>query len=170
MAIEFFLEECKDSTNAKVFGLCDAPAPAQSPAYISPNGNHKAQWLAQVINKEQKMVDFYAIDHCVSIPKTGTPKKEESRCDGLLVTENYYKFIELKDCKLRNKDWRVKGKAQLATTIGVFKNNYSSIPIKNISAQLCNKKHLVTPIYQDSQDEFLAKTGIVLTIKQQIVL
>ncbi|MGH1335987.1 MAG: hypothetical protein ACRBFS_07645 [Aureispira sp.] len=170
MAIDFFLSPCKTSSSTPTFGLCDNPPPAKDPAYISEDGTKKNKWIAQVLNKEKRTVNFYAIDHCVEIPKSNTPTKEESRCDGLLVIEDYYKFVELKDCKLKDKNWRRKGKNQLETTITIFKEHNPTISIKNISAQLCNKKHRTTTIYQDSQDEFFEKTGIVLEIKRQVIL
>ncbi|MFK7796679.1 MAG: hypothetical protein AB8E82_04440 [Aureispira sp.] len=170
MAIDFFISECHEQSAAKVFGICDDPPPSEVPAYLSEDGNNEANWIATVFNKDEKNVDFYAIDHCIEIQKTSDAQKEESRCDGLLVVNNYYKFVELKDCKLINKDWRKKGKQQLATTIAIFKNDNPTINSKNINAQICNKKHRAAIIYQESQDEFFDKTGIILKIDRQIIL
>lgn len=170
MAINFFLSDCHKQSAAKTFGICDDPPPAKTPAYLSEDGNNEANWIATVFNKDEKKVDFHAIDHCIEIPKASEPEKQESRCDGLLVVEDYYKFVELKDCKLTNKEWRKKGKQQLETTIAIFKNNNPTIASRNISAQLCNKKHLSTIIYQDAQDHFFDETGIILEIKPSITL
>lgn len=171
MEIDFLQAPCKESSTKPVFGLCDDPPPAKNKAYISEDGHKKNTWIAQVLNKDEKSIHFYAIDHCIEISKPNEPKKEESRCDGLLVTESFYKFIELKDCKLSDRNWRKKGNQQLKTTISIFRENYPEIPTTTISAQLCNKKHSSSNIlYQDSQDEFFQETGIILEIKRQITL
>lgn len=168
MDIDLLLSECKTSSNNRVFGLCDDLPPAENPAYISEDRD--TTWIAQVINSDNKEVDFYAIDHCVDISKIDELEKQESRCDGMLLVDNYYKFIELKDCKLTNREWRRKGRAQLAITINIFKKSNPSISINNISAQLCNKKHRSTILYQESEDEFFENTGIILKINRQVTL
>lgn len=169
MAVDYFLSSCQTILNSKAFGLYDDPDRDHVAACVLENDEGK--WIAIVHNKDEQEVAFYALDHCTPVTKEGDPTKQASLCDGLLVVEQFYTFVELKDCKLKDKNWRPKGKAQLEATILRFLKENPSIKRQNVAAFLCNKKHQKTnSIYQDSQEEFIEKTGVILRIHPHISL
>ena len=116
MPINFFDDACKTESNIIEFGLCDNPPPAEDPAYI--NEDTPAKWIGIVNNPAKRDVDFYAIDHCVTILKPDGINKE-SRCDGMLHFDNTVIFVEL---KMRGgSGWLKKARSQLKITIDKFK-------------------------------------------------
>ena len=61
MPIDFFINNCKSSSNLAEFGLCDNPPPTDNPkAHIDEVDDTK--WIGIVRNKDNKEVDFIAID------------------------------------------------------------------------------------------------------------
>lgn len=170
MAVDYFIDACKWSSNNRTFGLCDEPKPNEDPAYIAED--HQDEWIAIVHNDDRKEAVFYAIDNCIAVAKLNSPNKSMSRCDGMLMVDQFYTFIELKDCKLKNRYWRREGKRQLEATIERFLKENPTIKKRHqINAYVCNKKQRQNNvIYQDAQDEFTNKTGVVLMIQRHIHL
>ena len=60
MPVNFFTSGCQSTLNDKLFGLCDDPPPANTPAYTCVKNSNK--WIAKVINDSAFTVLFVAID------------------------------------------------------------------------------------------------------------
>ena len=112
---EFEIYDCTKDDKDCEFGKC----------YIKKNGNFK------VINNFEKKVGFLAIDKCIFFDDDKFKK-----CDCLIFDDKIISFIEIKNCKTKNRRMRKKDvKEQLKKTIEIFK---SKIDIdKNIEAYLC---------------------------------
>lgn len=132
MPINFFINNCKSSSNKKEFGLCDDPPPPSLPAYI--DELDKSKWIATINNRNSKKVDFIAIDACIDIRKADG--NLESRCDGLLAYDNDLIFVELKSRE--GGQWLKKGREQLTITVDNFKDNYNISQYNDVSANVCN--------------------------------
>ncbi len=115
MAVNFFKEECQETTDEGRFGICDLED--DNPAFIQ-SANEK-DWVAVVHNEEQKEVIFTGIDNCIDILRPNGDK--ESKCDAMLRHADNIDFVELKAAK---KDWLPEGIKQLAKTIEIFSANH----------------------------------------------
>ena len=67
MSINFFEAKCQTFSDRKIFGLCDDPSPATTPAYIDETDG--AKWIAVVENDNRYDVTFTAINNCIEITK-----------------------------------------------------------------------------------------------------
>lgn len=157
MAIDFFQQNCKFTSKASKFGLCDDPLPSQNPAYI--DEVDKSKWLGIVENDNNKGVDFIAIDACIEIKKADG--KDESRCDGLLSYDKDLIFVELKNRE--GGQWVKKGRKQLTITYNHFKNNYDIHTFDNVYANICNSLRPISHSGHASNiEKFKDDTGLIL--------
>lgn len=167
MDVNFFNEKCKSYTNEAEFGLCDNPPPTKEPAYLD-TGNQK-KWIGIVKNNQQQRIDFYAIDHCVSLPPKENGKKRK-RCDCLLYSEKrVLVFVELKTRNVRGRVWVQEGIDQLLSTIEIFFRKYVKEDFKEVKAHICNKrKPLVNQGHAERMQRFKDQTGMRLSTHQEI--
>lgn len=162
MAIDFFNSQCKSSSNKIEFGLCDKGT--QNPSYL--DEENKNNWIVIVENKEQKRINFIAIDNCIEILREKGTK--DNSCDGMLCYETNVIFVELKDSKLRNaSDFIKKAALQLRTTIEYFRENYNSANYNIKSAYIANKK-TIHRNYIERMERFETETGCILRIENRI--
>ncbi len=168
MDVNFFNEKCKSSTILAKFGLCDDPPPTKKPAYLDTDDHEK--WIAVVENNQQQRIDFYAIDHCVSLPPKDNGK-ERKRCDCLLYSENNVLiFVELKTRKVPGKVWVKDGIDQLISTIEVFWQNYDKKDFTEVKAFVCNRlKPEVNQGHAEKMERFKDQTGMRLYTHRRIV-
>jgi hypothetical protein len=165
MPIMFFLTQCKTSSNNENFGLCDNPPPAIDPAYIDEYETSK--WIGIVHNPTSKNVDFYAIDHCITILKTDG--NIASRCDGMLRYDNTLLFVELK--QRGSSGWLLKARNQLAATIAKFKEDNNFTDYDKVEAYACNS--LRPSAIQGNNTElqkFKDDTGLIMYAQQNIYI
>ncbi|MEQ1733296.1 MAG: hypothetical protein ABL940_06460 [Bacteroidia bacterium] len=161
-------KQAKTTSNNNIFGLCDDSTPnSKTPAYI--DNTNKSNWIATVINKQNLLVEFYAVDNC-----RGTLNKDgnsESECDGILrYKTNTLVFVELKNKK---SNWLKSGAEQMSITIQYFKQKKTedNYIIKNC---LCNKKHPKFSLNDrvvstaDIELKFKKETGIALHVSTEI--
>ncbi len=164
MLIDFFKSDCQGTTEQQMFGLCDDPAPATNPAYIDENDSDK--WIAEVKNEDKKQVVFTAIDHCIEILRPNGD--QESRCDGVLTSEDAIIFIELKDRAAKH-GWVRDGRNQLKTTILKFLESNTVNPYTRKEGYVANKQR---PFFNNGVEtiaaEFKDDTGFVLRIRRDI--
>lgn len=116
---DFFQQQCRTSSSRRRFGLCDNEAPPSTPAYI--DEGHGENWIATVVNDYEEVMNFYAIDHCVTV----SPRpdgKESKRCDGVLVLNNIVAFVELKERAHKGSEWVNDAFEQLTVTINKFED------------------------------------------------
>lgn len=160
MRVNFFNEDCLNSTDEEFFGICDGIR--DSPAFISTNKDHK--WIAIIDNKEKAEIKFYAIDNCVQINREDG--NSEKRCDAMISYTDNILFIELKEVA---KDWISGGIEQLERSIEVFIENHDLSVFKKKRAFLANRKH---PSFKFSHKEemqrFKDKTLVRLIIGNEI--
>ncbi|MCR9098867.1 MAG: hypothetical protein NXI25_02875 [bacterium] len=159
--IDFFDENCTEETTASLFGLCDEES--GRPAYI--DTENQDTWIAEVINKEQKKVEFVAVDNCIEVlEENGDMAK---RCDGLLVYEQNLVFVELKRIR---KNWVKDGIEQLKTTIAHFKaNGDNGADFSRKRAFLANSKHPQFKYsHKQEMQSFFNETGFRLIIVNKI--
>ena len=165
MPIDFFVNNCKTNSSKIEFGLCDDAPPASNPAYIDENDNSK--WIGVVRNKNNKNVDFIAIDACIDIRKSDG--KLESRCDGLLSFEKDLIFVELK-CR-EGGSWLKKSRVQLTITVNKFKENYNISDFKNVHGNVCNSSRPISHSgHAANIQQFYDETNLVLKSEQIIEL
>ena len=141
MPIDFFKQDCKTTSNIQEFGLCDDPPPPHLPAYIDEDDTNK--WIGIVKNPTSKKVDFYAIDHCVSI--LCADGEEESKCDGMLHYENNLVFVELKN--RGGSGWLKGAREQLESTIKEFNKSNSFTDYTIVEMYACNS---LKPLVKES--------------------
>jgi hypothetical protein len=168
MKIDFKVAKCQTYSNKKIFGLCDEPAPAKTPAYIDENDG--AKWIAVVENDYCFSVTFTAIDNCIVINSTNG--KLDKRCDGVLTFNSNVIFVELKKQRAKkNDDWIKDAENQLKSTINHFELSDDAATFKVKEAYIANSEH---PKFKHSQtsrmEQFYAATGYVLRIKNRITL
>lgn len=164
-SVDFFsIATRKQNTKASEFGLCDDNDKSKTPAYM--DKKEKKKWTAIVSNKENKEVEFVAIDHC---PEYDKLVDGAQRCDCALLIEQQVIFVELKQRGYGG--WTSEGVKQLKSTIEVFKScqNTNGVTIKEayISNSLRpkpSKNHLQT------KDTFFEETGYNLKIQRNIVI
>lgn len=165
MQINFYKNECKTSSNATDFGICDDPPPSANPAYID---NHKtSEWIAVIKNSSNKNVDFYAIDNCIEILRENGDK--ENRCDGFLQFNDNLFFIELKNRVSHG--WLKKGRKQITVTINKFLENNSLGDFNKVEAYVCNKQRPLTITVNNTETQkFKDDTGLILRISRNITI
>jgi hypothetical protein len=165
MSLSFEISKCQSSSNKKIFGLCDDPAPSFNPAYIDEDDGKK--WIAVVENENKIAVTFTAIDHCVEIRRKDG--KMERRCDGMLTYNYTIIFVELKQRGGRGNAWVLDAEAQLKSTINHFENTSFSEIFRKKKAYISNSEH---PKFKSSQigrmEKFYSETRYVLKIVGRI--
>lgn len=132
------------SRNDDRFGLVDKGSLAQST--VDPN----EKWIAEVINKKKKKVQFVSVDQNIRIYKN---EKEQSLCDGMLYDEgkNWLAFVEMKEV-IGN--WMGKARSQLESTIEIFTKNHGVTSFRSRFAYAANRRH---PHFQFSQKQVMQK-------------
>lgn len=167
MPVNFFTSDCQSTLNDKLFGLCDNPPPANTPAYTCVTNSNK--WIAKVINSDAFTVLFVAIDKCLNLKKPNG--HIDSSCDAMMVYDNKIVFVELKECDDNKNAWIRKADAQLRNTIEHFKQNHSLTDYSTKKAYIANNKH---PNFRSTQmirmQKFKDETGVQLRIENRIVL
>lgn len=134
MPVDFFSAHHTQS-NQDEFGLCDDPAPAKNPSYISQNNTD--QWIGIVKNPTNLSADFYGLDHSLKIPlPIPNAHHIESLCDGMLHYENNLLFVELKERE--SSGWVGKATDQLINSIRLFSENHNINDFENVSGRICN--------------------------------
>lgn len=160
MAVDFNKAACIENTSANVFGICDDPPPATSPAYLA--FANSDDWIAWVENDLNKEVTFTAIDHCID----NLPANAE-RCDGMLRYDNTLVFVELKDRDSGR--WLGKARDQLESIIDIYKNEVGLNGFNRFYAYVSNKQR---PYFYAANaslaEEFEVNTGFVLQVVQVI--
>lgn len=158
--INFFDEDCTEETIASLFGLCDEES--GRPAYIDTENQNT--WIAEVTNKENKKVEFVAVDNCIEVlEENGDMAK---RCDGLLVYKQNLVFVELKRIR---KNWVKEGIEQLKATITHFKANSDEAAFSRKRAFLANNKHPQFKYsHKQEMQSFFNETGFRLIIVNKI--
>lgn len=162
MSVNFFETTCRESArNEKLFGICEDQSGTK--AYTDATDNNK--WIAKVINDNEIIISFTAIDNCIIIYKTGT-KEKESSCDGMLTFTNNFYLVEL---KIQNKDWIEKAKSQLENTIRLISENHNISNFKHKKAYACNRKNpRFHTIEASEKKSFFEKTGFRLDTQAEI--
>lgn len=167
MKIDFFAVACQQTTQATRFGLCDDNDKPMEPAYVDTDDDTK--WVAIVENGNADEVTFTAIDNCVEIKRTDG--FNESRCDGMLMSEKTIIFVELKQRKGQNREWIAEGVAQLKNTITIFKAHHDITEYDVAKAYIANR---LKPWFQSGQmlrmQQFEDETGIILRVENKITL
>jgi len=152
MPIDFFASPCVNLTgNCSTsilcctplsfdrFGISDANSNSRSPAFIVTTS--PTTWDFTIENPHNRMIQYKAIDYCISIYRTGTydVKNDESdianfssddqgtqlikRCEGFLFEENrWILFFEIKT-KL-NQGWLIDARRKFEETILSFKEHH----------------------------------------------
>ncbi len=163
MPIDFFISGCKSTTAKDKFGLCDDPSPAKNPAYIDENSSEN--WIAEVDNVGEILVDLHAIDNCIEIL---SPNGEmESRCDCMLHFNKSLIFAELKNRGYRG--WIAKGSKQVSNSIRIFKENHDIGDYDKVEAYVCNKQRpLAITSISTTVQKFKDETGLNLKIERNI--
>ena len=167
MPVDFFTSGCQSTLNDKLFGLCDDPPPANTPAYTCIT--HSTKWIAKVTNDKKFDVLFVAIDKCLNLRKPSGHM--DSSCDAMIVYNNKIVFVELKECDDNKNAWIKKADSQLRNTIEHFKQNHSLMNYSDKKAYIANNKH---PNFRSTQmmrmEKFKDDTGAQLRIENSIVL
>jgi len=162
-----FDKKCQSFSSAKLFGLCDDPAPSLKPAYIDEHDDSK--WLARVVNEELFQVIFSAIDHCIAFKRNDG--RMEKRCDGVLVYNSNIIFVELKDRNISGSNWIKEAESQLLATINYFESKNEGSNFRKKMAYIANR---AKPYFRRGQisrmEQFQKSTGYVLRIEHKIIL
>jgi len=166
MPIDFFKAACQDTTEAKIFGLCDDKDiyPDETPAYLEETVSTK--WIAEVHNPQAKKVTFTAIDHCIEniVRANGDT---DFQCDCMLTYDDSILFVELKTGG--SGGWVAHGLIQLESTIHHYENNNSLHPFPAKQACISNSmRPLFSNSYRGIIQKFKDDTGFNLNIKRQI--
>lgn len=111
----FEIYDCKAEDTSCTTGRC----------YIKESGDFL------VLNPNEQEISFLAVDKCIFLDDDAT-----QRCDAIIYNNDTICFIEIKDCKSKNRSARKKdAKKQLKTTIELFENKINIE--KNREAYLC---------------------------------
>lgn len=167
MSVSFFKDSCKSESSAKQIGICDDPAPSNNPAYLDEENTKR--WVGKVNNINLKLIEFYAIDHCVNLLKPDG--KMQRRCDGLLKVESNLIFIELKSRDAPTRKWLKEGREQLTETINRFRVEHDISSFDKIEAYVCNNvKPLAASGHAVNIQKFKDDTGLILRGQQEILI
>lgn len=166
MPIDFFTQGQCTSSSKTLFGICDDTIGRdKKPAYIDDADAEK--WIAEVHNNKGRLIDFYAIDCCVTwlLPNG----KRAKACDGMLSYDNRHNiiFVELKDRNPNYKQWRIKAEEQLKSTIEQFRQSHNTEGVL-IKAYTCNKQALFDVGEEDFLERFKDETGVTLRVFREI--
>ncbi len=132
MSVRFFNTACSESPRTdKEFGLCDDNSAERAYSDITAPDN----WIATVVNDQQRSVVFTAVDNCLSIRKPGTDDME-SLCDGMLTTGDQLYLVELKD---KRKEWKAEAIGQLENTMRLLREHEHLGPFRFKKGFACNK-------------------------------
>jgi len=110
MAVDFFQNQCKTTSTKNQFGLCDNQENLQEKAYI--DENNEDSWVGIVKNANNKEVSFFTIDNCIQLKRLDG--QQDKKCDGLLLSNDDIKFVELKSRK--GGKWLRDARYQLTST------------------------------------------------------
>jgi len=143
--LDFFAPDFQEKPiNNLQFGLCDNEDGAAAFTDVL----NKDKWTATIENPEGLALIFTAIDK-------GVIKNNEysgyERCDGMLTSEAYLYFIELKN---ERGEWIQKGISQLKSTIKLFNDAHPGADkrFKHKKAYICNKKHPCFHVIDNEQN------------------
>lgn len=118
---------CLEISNKKEFYILDCPKDTDcitGRCYIKDDGQFK------VLNPTEKDIRFLAVDKCIFFD-SDTVKK----CDCIVYDNTTTCFIEIKDCKTKQRKRSKKdAKKQLKTTIEIFDEK---VDIRNKEAYIC---------------------------------
>ena len=163
MSVDFF-EKCQ-SLNDKIFGIRDGKSDS-SLSYI--DKDNVDEWIAAVHNEESKMLEFCPIDHKIKWSLENGQKAKACDCMLSYNERTVVLFIELKDQKPYNKQWRVKAEEQLKSTIEFFRQNHQGHFI--IKAYICNRQALLDVGVEEYLERFKCETGVTLRVYREIFI
>lgn len=171
MAIDFFADANKTTSNRSDFGLCDDAPPSTNPAYIDEINN--TEWIGLVQNKRKIQISFYPVDHCVDIRRANN--EQSKRCDGILRHDDNIYFIELKDRTTSNQKWIKQGRKQLTETLENFINHHNPNNYSFQDCYICNKQqpfrvsttNQIAKFKNDTQ-KILNGSGLILNTNRKI--
>lgn len=164
--IDYFKQEFKQTSQKAIFGLCDDIK--NQPAYIDNDiANKDKKWLGEVHNSTNTAVSFHPIDNCIDIFRED--KEMSQRCDGILSYHDLKNiiFVELKDRKIKDDEWREKAEGQIKESIEYFFQNYKKDKFNKIAAWICNRQ-LAQQNYYTQIKKFKEEMGMVLYICSKI--
>ena len=165
MPIDFFQDKCKTTSERKSFGLRDDSSPGTRPAYIDETELEK--WIGVVKNPKAIVVDFFAVDNCVTVTKPDG--RRDSTCDGILRYEKKLIFVELKERD--GGKWLKKGREQITNTILRFKREDDIARFDHVEAYVCNSLRPQANTGQAvSIQKFRDDTGYLLYPKREITV
>lgn len=173
--VDFFTGFCADgspsddTTSAELFGICDDAPVAGAPrrrAYIDHSDSDK--WLATVVNQPRHQVVFKGVDNCITILKGNG--NLQSRCDGILLYDDFTLFIELKSRADDSTKWMTESASQVKQTIKDFRRGHPE-DTTFMEAYLVNAQR---PAFQEGRqnfiDRFYKDTGVILHVEATIIL
>ncbi len=162
MSADFFKPECRQTTDAACFGLCDNGPDGW--AYLS-EAKTADSWICTVQNDTRLQVVFRAIDKCADIRRADGNK--ESTCDCILTYTDNIVFVELKELR---KDWMEDGIDQLESTLDLFPENVLR-RFKHKRAFVANRKHPhFNRIENERKQRFYSRYRIRLLIEATVKL
>jgi hypothetical protein len=165
MQIDFFKASCQKATSATSFGICDDTD--ESPAYIDHENSNN--WIAIVINDQEKDITFTSIDKCIDMPKDHLGN-EPKKCDAMLQSDNCLYLVELKH---KRTAWQSDGVEQLENTIlamiGAMGQHFYQY--RSRKAFVANRKHPNFHVIEnESMERFWYKYKVRLDIQATIVI
>lgn len=160
---DFFNPACQyPAINAVKFGLCDDVTRGAYPDVSNPE-----DWIATVVNDNQRDVVVTAIDKCVI---TDGQLLGVTRCDAMLTTSDTLYLVELKN---KDSNWVADATAQLLSTVDILYRQHalqlSSYTKKKAFA--CNKRRpSFQIIQQEEQVAFYRRSGFRLDLQAEVVI
>ena len=128
----------------------------------------QTNWVAEVTNDSQFFVEFFPVDHSVSILRANG--EEDNKCDGLLKYNRVLLFVELKN-RFAKHGWVADGYEQLKTTIEHYSRHHELSDFETVEAFICNQQRPAAVVAANSvRQKFENETGIRLSINRKIVL
>lgn len=145
----------------RLFGICDDQDGEKAYSHNETPEN----WIAIVVNNNEELVTFTAIDNCIIVFKPGT-KDQESTCDGVLTWNDSIYLVELKIQAAGG--WLPKSIKQLENTIKLISPEF----LKNFKykkAYACNRKHPnFTTIDNEFNKRFFRDYGFRIDAQREI--
>lgn len=133
MSINFFSDICQEGPIVdSEFGICDNQDGEK--AFV--NCDNRDKWVATVDNAKNIALIFTAIDNCIEVLRDNGDM--DKRCDGMLTSEEYIVFLELKS---QRSNWIQDAIKQLRSTVGHFVANHDISVFRYKKAFACNNKH-----------------------------
>jgi hypothetical protein len=161
MSVNFQIAICQETLHNPLFGLCDDNNGTKAYTDI----DNPRNWIATVKNDQQKKIMFTAIDKCVIQDNEYLGR---GRCDGMLTTDEYLCFVELKD---QAKGWMSAAIEQLESTIQFFSEGNDMAIFKHKKAFACNKQH---KHFQEIDNElnlrFFRKYKVRIDVQADIII